>query len=523
MHLTSAVTDAQVTALAAASLPAPCPPLRDEEAIQVLRLFWENQATRTEHNWTTWRELLGDTSLTRGWHNAKVRLVAALADTDEDIREGLIADLLEERVNDVDSYVHAFEHLASQDSVWVAGRLLSGAAPASPLAISAVANIVPALVAGVSTATATALLDWLYPCHALAPRHVWPALINLAGNSLPAHQRVFDDLVAANEAENVMESALDTWFFSAPLHIVRELAQQLRSLLRTGDADVMQARARLEGRLFGRDASADIWVTDAVLTGESPRIARTAIKAIADAAVAETGLPATVAARLITLLPTHHTDAARRIMLMLTDARIVDNETLESFAVDLTPQLMVRFNAAIERNEDLQLTEAILDALIRCDKILPLNPLLVRQLYDALAGLIIEESRSKGNNVRVSAVLHQIFSLCGTLMAWRLPYNETRNLLRNLLTRIRLEDLGAKTVRAAAAMLVGIGFRDPEGPDWLEDLFGFPDASSGLKQAIAEACLVNDHHRAGGRASRLKDRTDCPPAIVTYIIKRLVD
>lgn len=208
---------------------------------------------------------------------------------------------------------------------------------------------------------------------------------------------------------------------------------------------------------------------------------------------------------------------------MLADTEIVDSEAFKSLVADLVPQAMARFNATIPRHEDPQLAEAILNTLIRCDRAVPLDRLLVRQLYDALAGIVTGEYRSKGDAVRVSAALHQIVSLCGTLMARRLPHDETRNLLRDLLTRVRLEDLGAKSVRAAARMLVGIGHRDPEGLDCLEELFGSPGASPGLQQAIAEACLVNDHHHAGGRASRLKDRPDCPPAIVTYIIKRLVD
>ena len=76
-------------------------------------------------------------------------------------------------------------------------------------------------------------------------------------------------------------------------------------------------------------------------------------------------------------------------------------------------------------------------------------------------------------------------------------------------------------MRNIHSMLVGIEGRDPEALDWMEDIFGRPDTTLGVKLAIAEAFLFRDHWRPGGRASRLKDRKDCPPEVVTFIINRL--
>jgi hypothetical protein len=523
MHLAHSLANGQVAALAVISLPVACPLLKDEEAIRLFQLFWEDPSTRTTRNWNTWRELLGDITLKKGWHNAKVRFIAALAGSDEKIREELVADILAAQVSHAESYVQAFEYLANQHPEWIADRLLGSAHPTSILAISAVANIAGTLGRKTSTATATALLNWLYPCRTLAPRSVWPALIGLAGRSTTAHQRIFDDLVSAGETKTVMDSALDAWFFSAPPYILTDMAEQLRSLLRSSDADAMQARARLEGRLFGNDVSANSWVEDVVVKGRSPRIAGTAVKTIADTAVlGQVSISVTTAAQLVNLLPTRHTDAARRILTMLASHETVDDEAFEPIISALVPQAIKRFNVAIRQNEDLQLTQAILDTLIRCDNFIPLDPLLVRKFYDAQAG-IITKNRSGGNVTRPSTALHQMVSLCGTLMARRLPNDETRSRLGDLLTRIKLEDLGAKSVRAAASMLMGIGHRDPKGLDWMEDLFGRTDSSLGLQQAIAEVFVTMDRRRAGGRASRLKDRPDCPPSIVNYVIKRLLD
>jgi hypothetical protein len=149
-----------------------------------------------------------------------------------------------------------------------------------------------------------------------------------------------------------------------------------------------------------------------------------------------------------------------------------------------------------------------------------IEPDVVRRVYDALVGCL-SRAPTKGARFDTASAVNSIATLCGTLMARCLPSDEVRQRIGSLLAGFDPGAVANKTVRSVASMLVGIQGRDPEALDWMEGIFGRDDTALGVQLAIAEAFLVNDHRYPGGRASRLKDRKDCPPEVVTYTINRL--
>ncbi|MGH3911935.1 MAG: hypothetical protein ACRDTC_00775 [Pseudonocardiaceae bacterium] len=120
----------------------------------------------------------------------------------------------------------------------------------------------------------------------------------------------------------------------------------------------------------------------------------------------------------------------------------------------------------MESKEDTGPVQAILNFLIRIDRLQPLSVDLARHVHEVLIERLPDIAPSNHAGVDSSAAAQNMAKTCGTLM--------TRHL---------------STVE--------------------------------INVTIAEAFAKNDQHQVGGRVSRLKDRTDCPPQIVTYIVNEL--
>jgi hypothetical protein len=520
LNVKSRLTEREVEALAQVTLTAPCPALADSESVDLLRLFWNCAPVRAKRGWSSWREILGDNLPPGLWHNAKVKFLAHLADSDAGTRTEIVDDLLDGQITDARSHINTFEHIAARHPDWLAPVLLARPTPTDPRVIGAVASSSSVLAQALPQTTSLELMNWLRPRRDDLPRQVWPSQIILAGRSVPTQRQLFQELVAANEPQAVIESAVDTWLFRTTPQVIDELTADLRLLLHGHDRSVLQTRARLEGRRAVFDGDAQAWVTAQVLGASSSRVARTAVRTIADV-VAEAGRPLgrPLAEWLTSLVATRHNDAARGVLRLIYTVEAVDDDTFASIASGLVPALMGRLDRAVDRLEDPQLIQAILDCFIRADRLYSIEPDVVRRVYDSLVRYLFR-APTMGTHSDTASAINKIAQVCGTLMAKRLPADEVRHRIGSLLAEF---DPGAanRTVRSVASMLVGIEGRDPEALDWMEGIFGGADTALGVKLAIAEAFLFHDHWHPGGRASRLKDRSDCPAEVVTYIINSL--
>jgi hypothetical protein len=522
-HLQWPLSLSQTVAFARCALSAPCPPLNSDETFRVLELSWNCSQVRGDREWGNWRDVLAD-DLPKGWGNAQVELIVHLANRDESVRTEVVNDLLSGNVRTPVAHVNVLKKLVAVQPQWTAEWLLSHPTPTDPLAIGGIAEGAEGFTKHTSLTTRLALMAWLAPGRGKSPRAVWPAQIILAAESIPAHQQIFDDLIAANEPQQVIDSAVDAWLFQTPRHVVNEMTEQFRMLLQGISAETRRTRARLEGRIADVDEKARDWIKREVLQEPSPRVAGTAIKTIADAADRDaTELSHDMVAWLTTLLPTPHTDAAQRIARLLSDQRYVSDETLISATSNIVSTVLNRMRLAIEQCEDSQLARQLLDLLIRTDRIMPLTPEQVRVIYtltrSRLSETLIDDSKRRAEDQ--AAGLRDLAHLTGTLMAQRLTAAEVRGLLEELFSSVDPGRFGRKVGKAVSAMLIGLAHRDPQAINWMEDIFGRPAVSVSVRLAVAIALLQLDGNHIGGRASRLKDRPDCPPNVATYIINRL--
>src|SRR6266704_3474266 len=91
-----------------------------------------------------------------------------------------------------------------------------------------------------------------------------------------------------------------------------------------------------------------------------------------------------MAAWLGTLLPTVHTDAARRIAKIFADKEEASDSNLLSVAPLLMPVTLRRMRLAFEVGEDSQLSRELLEVLVRLDMVAPAPPEVVREVYDLI-------------------------------------------------------------------------------------------------------------------------------------------
>jgi hypothetical protein len=522
-HLNRPLTEDQTVDFARSILRTPCPPLRDDEQVLLLQLLWDCAAVRADRMWQSWRDLLND-DFGRSWGGVQIKFVAHLADEHVTIREEFLADLLSGDAQTPDKYVTVFKQLAKKQAQWVVNWLLARPSTSTSLAIGAITEGAEALTSGSSSETRMELISWLTPGREITPRNAWAAQIILAGGVTPAHQRIFNELIGSVESGQVLNSALEVWLFQTPRHVLNELTSQFRLLLRAGDAETRRRRARLEGRLADEDESARRWIENVVLRGQSPRIAGTALKTIEEAVRAELEMISSdMVAWLGTLLPTVHTDTARRICSILSDKRDVDDAKLLSAAPILTPVVIDRMRVAAQLGEDSQLSRELLEVLVEVDLVMPMTPEDVRKVYNFVRSRL-PAAGSAGNLGKVdeqAAALRDLSHLAGTLMSKRLPPSEVRDLISEVLHIVDLNHLGNSAEKIISSMLIGLGYRDLGAIEWMEELFIDVNYDVSLKLAIAEALLRVDGNHIGGRASVLKDRPDIPQVVAAYIVSRL--
>lgn len=522
IYLAHSLSAEEIANFARVALSTERPPLRTDEAMKILDLFWNCQEVRHAQGWVSWRDLVSS-ELPRDWNDAQINLVAKMAAQDDVIGRQIIDDLLEARAADAPLYVQVFKKLVELKATWVASEVLSHQPPREAVAAGGVAEGVSEFVSRVDSATRAAIIEWLKSCRTISPRNVWSVQISLASNSVPLHEQIFDELMRANEPQPVVDSAVDAWLFSTPGSVLGELAIRLRSLLRARDVKTRGIRARLEGKLFMWDVQARDWIEREVLHGPSPRVAGTAVKTVID--MLETSgqrVTDSICYWLIKLLDGPHTDATQRLATFLGRSQLIDEVTLSSAAAHVTPRVIDRMLIATRNGEDSQVARELLELLVRLDNLSPLQADEVRTVCQITRNRLNLPHEPDPHVMKdESAAVRDMGHLMGTLISRRLSAAEGRALLGEFLSAIDGIRFGNKFVKILSSILIGLAHRDAEAISWMENLFAQEDLSNLVRLAIAAALLQIDGHHVGGLASQLKDRPDCPPEVATYIVTRL--
>lgn len=523
IYLAQSLSAEEIVSFAQVALSTARPPLEIDEATSILEIFWGCPEVRELREWRSWRDL-ASTRLPQEWDKSQINFIANMALHHEGIGLEVIGDLLGGHVTNVGLHVNVYKRLVELKPEWVARELLKFEPPSDALSASGITEGIKGFVPAVNSATREALIRWLKPCRDLSPRSVWPAQISLAFNSVPTHEAIFSDLIEAGESNTTMASAIDTWLFNSPKPVLSAMATVLRPLLRAEDVRTRGVRARLEGRLVLSDVEARGWVEREMLSRSSPRVAGTAIKTIFEFIEADAEQVSTPICRwLAGLISSPHTDATQRVAAFLGRSPFVGDAVLSPVASGLASSAIDRMQRGIQKREDSQLQRELLELLVRSDRLVPIPAEQVRAVYRVIQNRVAGQSADQTRRFLDdgAAAIRDMGHFAGTLLSRGLSAGEGRELIGNFLLEIDDKNFGNRIVKVILSMLIGLSHHDPDAAAWMEEIFGDERLAMVVKLAIARAIMQIDGDHIGGRASRLKDRVDCPPEVVTYIVPRL--
>ncbi|MFD6287598.1 hypothetical protein [Streptomyces sp. NPDC060205] len=538
-HLRAPLSADQKAEFARCVLAVPCPPsLSDDDGVRTMRLFWECPTVREEWGWTTWRQLLA-AKLPKNWDNAQIKLVARLGATDLDVRTGVVSDTLERR-GEMTRHVNILNRLAADHSEWLAGQLLAldFEDPRRTANLSSVAYCLQNTE--LPLATRLRVLRALDAAREAAPRNVWPAQVVLAGDLVEEHLRILKDLHTVRVEPHVVRTMLKSWANSGSTRVLAAVAGQLREL-DTGLSDTngrnsesLQTRARLESRLAHLDEKARAWLSAAVLDGESPSVAGTAVSTLQGLE----DLPwHELTPWLCELFRSPHTDAVTRLTQIFLDRSRVVDAVFTQHAGPLLGTALTRMRRAVATDENPDLIRNLLRLIIRVDEHATLGRDEVMEVYDITRSRLpdappkeggsstlsastapsAERERRREQSGWYSAALRDVSTMCGALLGTRLSRAEIRGLLTELLPPMPPQIMGSTVRKRAATLLKGVCHHDPEGLDWLDALVVRTDLTTGIKYAIAEAVLNIDGKRREGRAAGLLALPGCPREVADHI------
>lgn len=517
-HRLAGIPEKDFVSIARITMDYVCPPLNDREQVDLMATLWRDPEERARLGWSSWRDVLAD-PMKKDWDNAQVKFVVHLANLDSSLAEELFDELMRGKSKSPEPHVNAVAQVVAERARWAAERLLSRKPPQTVLALNAVAKIGPDFAAGLDHATRLRMIDWLRSARPRNPRAVWPTQFILAAADLDTHRLLLEQLQSAQPEPTVLIGVIQSISHLTPLHALASLAADIRELVNaikpranSPATEKLRIRARLEGRLAESDADARLWIQQQIVAGTSPSVAGTVVKTLAD--THPNGPPGSMAAWMVTLLHTPHTDAAERLTQLLIAAPALDTESLGP----LIHTAIDRMRAAADNHEDSRLHRSLLNLVIKLDKAQPTSEPEVRAIYEIVRSRLASSDSSPSDR---PAALRDLSTLSGALMARHTDSGTVRDLIGDVLTGPRAAHLGKKLTGSVASLLFSILGRDPDAPTWLTSIFGALGTPLDIKLAIAKALLQFEGNKPGGYASALKDRPDCPAEVTTLIVPRL--
>jgi hypothetical protein len=525
-HLRHEPREVGVIALTRTALERKCPPLGDDELVELLLVSWRNAAERRRLGWHSWREVL-KTKLPEGWVNGQVKLVVRLAVEDEVLAEEVIRELLAGTPSDHQQHVNAFAQIVAAKVPEMAARLLAEPVPTAAVALNAISKCGPAFARGLDRATRLAMITWLTRARRITPRAAWPTQFTVAAED----DDVLGDLFAAIGNEDAEPAVLlgvaQAFSQHASLAALQSHALNVRDLLSRAEAarksdavKILKARARLEGRLAETTEDAREWVEQQVVRKASSSVASTVVKTVADAY--PEGLPPETTKWLAELLQTPHNDAAERLATMLGDAAEIFGRSQPEVARAVIDAAVKRMRIALNSGESSGLHRALLDLVIRIDHQYAVDESVVWEIYRIIRSRLRAGGRAGTEpSSYYPAAMRDLGSLSGTLMADRLAPATVREMLGELLLAFDAERAGTKIGTAVESLLVSVTRRDPEAPNWLVGLFETDGAPLTIQMAIAGALLKLEGRQPGGRAEALKNSPHCPAEVVNLVVNTL--
>ncbi|MBK3578279.1 hypothetical protein JHN63_31640 [Streptomyces sp. MBT65] len=513
--------------LAAVALATELPPgLSEEEQAELLGRLWESAEVRHDRAWERWQDVLG-AELPDRWPRAQIRFVVELAN-DPLVRTELLDDLLYD-VSTVrrERLLAVARFVADRDPGAIVASLPALPREPSRTMVGSIAKLATQCAKALERPAREGLITTLVAAEAVEPRRVWPAVIQLAGADLDVHDALLDrftrlDQVRGTTWETARNSALQTWFDTAPLEFLRRHAPTLHALLPATQKNT-RVRATLEGRLALFDDQARASVGRTVVHGSAQLSASEAARSLCrSAAERDAALNVSEARWFLGLLATPHAGAATEIARALSDETLLPDPTLA--LVTSTDAVLVRhrLEQAVSSGRSTDLPTTLVDLLARMNRVAPLPQDESRRILDVVTApaLRISESSAVPLGATAQNELATDFGCWGAavtrLALHSLPVAEVAASVRPVLSGWDPRQIGNRVERDVVTLLIAVLHHHPPFADWLVNEL-WPAAGPGMKRAIAEAFVVHERRTPGHHALVLAQSPNCPPDLANRI------
>jgi hypothetical protein len=522
LALRAGLSHDEIAHLAGCALATKSPELRDEEAVDLISLFWNEPSVRGPRGWDSLSAMV-NFALPGGWQNGQVKFAVQCAEADESLRAELFSSALQVTGGHPVNNVSAIKQLAAVFPQWSASWLLAQGSLGTPRIIKLINATAASLADGATPEQREQIAAGLRAARGVNPRDGFCAEIILAGERMAEHREILLAVERARPTSAVLGSVLDVWLFRTAPQVRTEMTGELRRLLSAPDAETRQRRARLEAILAVADTASRNWISTQVLTGQSPQVASTAVTSFGRAS-AGIELDAAVLQWLTGLLASRHTEATRSAAVLIADKGRFSAATLQAAAPVLTPAVVARLRAAVDGEEASLTKSELLKVLIRVHWVTPLSAdvivevfTLIRRRLEPVPGSISEVKRNDQN-----AAITDLRTFVGQVMARALSLSETFRRVGEVLDALDDTQVQNNARSAVATMLKGLGHDDlPATCTWMRDIFVTPGTALGVRLAIAEATLALDGDQPGGRADALEHEPTCPVEVATYLQKHI--
>ncbi|MER5652695.1 ATP-binding protein [Streptomyces sp. NPDC002131] len=514
--------------LAAAALATELPDgLSEPEEAELLSHFWESAEVRYDQGWERWQDVLG-ADLPARWPRAQIRFVADLAD-DPAVRTALLDDLLHD-VSTIrrELLLNVARFVADRDPVSFVASLPALPREPSRAMVGFIAKLATQCAKDLERPSRAELIATLVAAEPVEPRKVWPAVIQLAGDDLDAHADLLDrftglDRIRGDTWEAARNSALKTWFDTAPLEFLRQHAATLHASLPATQKNA-RTRATLDGRLALFDDQARTSLHQTVVRGSAVLTASEATRSLSrSAAELDVVLDVAGARWFLDLLATPHTGAATELARALCDETRLPDPVL-TLVTSSGGAVLVRqrLQQAVSSKRSTDLPATLVELLARMNRVASLPRDESRRVLDTVTGPVLRIAESSAVPLQATAQndLATNFACWVTtvtrLALHSLPAAEVAASVRLVLSGWDPRQIGNRVERDVVTLLIAVLHHHPQFADWLVTEL-WPASGPGTKRAIAEAFAVHERRTPGHRALTLAQSPDCPPDLAHRI------
>jgi hypothetical protein len=177
----------EVAELARCALATKSPELRDEEAVDIISLFWNEPSVRSARSWDSLSAMV-NSALPGGWQNGQIKFAVRCAEARESLRAELFSSALQVTGGHPVNNVSAVKQLAALFPQWSASWLLAQGSLGTPRVIKIINATAASLADGATPEQREQIAARLRAARSVNPRDGFCAEIILAGKRMAEHR-----------------------------------------------------------------------------------------------------------------------------------------------------------------------------------------------------------------------------------------------------------------------------------------------------------------------------------------------